>query len=51
LKNETSVSGAAQDVKVTIPEMVEYLVSKGYESDYSMEDFRRGVSLLEKKLK
>lgn len=51
MEGKTSISGAAEMASLTIPEMVEYLVSKGYKSDYSVEDFRRGVTLLEAKLK
>jgi len=49
-EGKISISGAAQTANLTIPEMVEYLVSKGYKSDYSLEDFRRGVAILEKEL-
>jgi predicted HTH domain antitoxin len=51
MEGKVSISGAAQTARLTIPEMLDYLVSQGYKSDYSMEDFRRGVTLLEKKLK
>ncbi len=50
MESKVSISGAAEAAKLTIPEMVEYLVAKGYRSEYSVEDFRRGVALLEKKL-
>ena len=50
LEGKTSISGAAEMANLTIPEMVEFLVSRGYRSGYSLEDFRRGVTLLEKKL-
>lgn len=51
LEGKTSISGAAEVAGLIIPEMVEFLVSKGYKSSYSLEDFRRGVTLLEKRLK
>jgi len=51
MEGKTSISGAAEVAALTIPEMVEYLVGKGYKSSYSLEDFRRGVTLLEKRLK
>jgi predicted HTH domain antitoxin len=51
MEGKTSISGAAEEAKLTVPEMVDYLVTKGYKSEYSMEDFTRGVTLLEKKLK
>ncbi len=51
MEGKVSISGAADAAKLTIPEMVDYLVCKGFRSDYSLEDFRRGVTLLEKKLK
>ena len=51
MKGKTSISGAAEVAALTIPEMVEYLVRKGHKSSYSLEDFRRGVTLLEKRLK
>ncbi len=51
MEGKISISGAAENAEVTIPEMVDYLVCKGYKSDYSVNDFRRGVTLLEKKLK
>lgn len=51
MEGKISISGAAENAQVTIPEMVDYLVCKGYKSEYSVYDFRRGASLLEKKLK
>lgn len=51
MEGKISISGAAENAEVTIPEMVDYLVCKGYKSEYSVNDFRRGVTLLEKKLK
>jgi predicted HTH domain antitoxin len=51
MEGKISISGAAENAEVTIPEMVDYLVCKGYRSEYSVNDFRRGVTLLEKKLK
>ena len=51
MEGKISLSGAAEKAQLTIPEMVDYLVCKGYKSDYSMDDFREGVALLEKKLK
>ena len=51
MEGKISISGAAEIADVTIPEMVDYLVCKGYRSEYSVNDFRRGVTLLEKKLK
>jgi predicted HTH domain antitoxin len=50
MEGKISISGAAETAKLTIPETVDYLVCKGFKSEYSMEDFRRGVNLLEKKL-
>ena len=51
VEGKISISGAAETARLTITEMVDYLVCKGYKSDYSIDDFRRGVTLLEKKLK
>lgn len=45
------ISGAAEMADLTILEMVDYLVCNGFRSEYSIDDFRRGVTLLEKKLK
>ncbi|MCW3998622.1 MAG: UPF0175 family protein [Candidatus Bathyarchaeota archaeon] len=50
MEGKISLSGAAERAQLTIPEMVDYLVCKGYKSDYSMDDFREGVALLEKEL-
>lgn len=50
MEGKVSISGAAETAKLTIPEMVDYLVCKGFKSEYSVEDFRQGVTLLEKKL-
>jgi len=50
MEGKISISGAAEMTKLTIPEMVDYLVGKGFKSEYSVDDFRRGVTLLEKKL-
>jgi len=44
-----SISGAAELANLTIPEMVEYLVAKGYRSSYALDNFRKGLTLLEKK--
>jgi len=43
MEGKTSISGAAEVASLTIPEMVEYLVNKGYKSSYSLEDFRRKI--------
>jgi predicted HTH domain antitoxin len=51
MEGKISISGAAENAQVTIPEIVDYLVCKGYKSEYSVNDFRRGVTLLEKKFK
>ncbi len=51
MEGKISISGASEMAKLTIPEMVDYLVSKGFKSDYSTDDLRRGVALLKKKLK
>jgi predicted HTH domain antitoxin len=51
MEGKISISGAAEIARLTIPEMVDYLVCKGFRSEYSVEDFRRGEALLEKKLK
>ncbi len=51
MEGKISISGAAETARLTIPEMVDYLVCKGFKSEYSVEDFRRGSTLLEKKLK
>ena len=51
MEGKASISGAADMAGLTIPEMVDYLVSKGYRSGCSLEDFRRGISLLEERLK
>jgi len=50
-QGKLSISGAADMATLTIPEMVQFLVERGYRSSYSLEDYRRGVELLEKKLK
>jgi predicted HTH domain antitoxin len=39
MEGKVSISGAAEMTKLTIPEMVDYLVGKGYRSEYSMDDF------------
>jgi len=49
MEGKVSISGAAEMAGLTIPEMVEYLVSKGFKSEYSTDDFRVGIALLEKK--
>ena len=50
MEGKISISGAAEIADITIPEMVDYLVCKGYRSEYSVDDFKRGITLLEKKL-
>ena len=49
VEGKISISGAAEIAGLMIPEMVDYLVCKGFRSEYSIDDFRRGVTLLEKK--
>jgi predicted HTH domain antitoxin len=49
MEGKISISGAAENAGLMIPEMVNYLVCKGFRSEYSIDDFRRGVNLLEKK--
>jgi len=51
VEGKTSISGAAEMAGVTIREMVQLLVSKGYGSSYSLEDFRRGAKLFQKTVK
>jgi len=51
VEGKTSISGAAEMAGLTIPEMVQLLVSKGYRSSYSLEDFRKGVKMLQKMTK
>ena len=51
VEGKTSISGAAEMAGLTIPEMVQLLVSKGYGSSYSLEDFRKGVKMLQKMTK
>jgi hypothetical protein len=51
IEGKASISGAADIAGLTIPEMVDYLVSRGYRSGYSLVDFRRGVTILEERLK
>jgi len=51
VEGKTSISGAAEMAGLTIPEMVQLLVSKGYRSSYSLEDFRKGVRMLQKMTK
>jgi len=51
MEGKISISGAAETARLTIPEMADYLVCKDFKLEYSVEDFRRGTALLEKKLK
>jgi metal-responsive CopG/Arc/MetJ family transcriptional regulator len=51
IQGKTSISGAAENAKITIPEMIQHLTTKGYTSQYSLEDFKRGTQLLQTKLK
>ena len=48
MDGKTLISGAAETAGVAMPEVVQLLVSKGYRSSYSSEDFRSGVKLLQK---
>ena len=45
-----SIEFKKERASLAISEMIEYLINKGYESSYSLKDFRRGKRLLEKKL-
>ncbi len=41
-----SISGAAEMAELTIREMIEYLIEKGYRSTYTYEDLKREIKVL-----
>lgn len=41
-----SVSGAAEMAELTIREMIDYLVEKGYKSAYTYEDLKKEIKVL-----
>ena len=47
-KGKTTMSGAAQQANLTIWEMEEYLIDKGYKSEYSIDDLEKEIALLNK---
>ncbi len=47
MKGELSISGAADTAKITVWEMMNYLVDEGYRSDYSGTDMMEEIELLE----
>lgn len=46
-EGKTSISGAAEVAGLTIREMIEYLIEKGYRSSYSYEDLKKELKVLE----
>jgi len=48
-EGKITISEAAQQASLTIWEMEEYLVDKGYKSDYSIDDLEKEILLLSKK--
>ncbi len=47
MKGELSISGAADMAKITVWDMMNYLVDEGYRSDYSARDMMEEIELLE----
>ena len=47
MKGELSISGAADMAKITVWDMMNYLVDEGYRSDYSSTDTMEELELLE----
>ncbi len=45
-QGKISISKAAEDTGLTVGEIEEYMVSKGYRSKYSTEDLERELELL-----
>src|SRR3989338_699014 len=48
-EGKITISEAAQQASLTIWEMEEYLVDKGYKSDYSIDDLEKEILLMSKK--
>lgn len=46
-EGKTSISGAAKMAGLTVREMVEYLIEKGYRSSYTYEDLKKEISILD----
>ncbi|HLC45974.1 MAG TPA: UPF0175 family protein [archaeon] len=46
IEGKTTISGAAHAAGLTVWEMEQYLVSKGFKSDYSVEDLQKGLKAL-----
>jgi len=47
IKGELSISGAADMAKITVWDMMKYLVDQGYRSSYSSRDMMEEMELLE----
>lgn len=45
-EGKTSISGAAEMAELTIREMIDYLVGKGYRSSYTYEDLKKEIEVL-----
>ncbi|MFQ6003833.1 MAG: UPF0175 family protein [Candidatus Zixiibacteriota bacterium] len=45
-EGKTSISGAAEIAGLTIREMIDYLIEKGYRSSYTHEDLKEEMKVL-----
>jgi metal-responsive CopG/Arc/MetJ family transcriptional regulator len=45
-EGKVSISGAAEKAEISIREMIDYLLEKGYKSSYTYEDLKRETETL-----
>ncbi len=45
-EGKTSISGAAEMAGLTIREMIDYLIERGYRSSYTYEDLKKEMGIL-----
>jgi len=46
-EGKITITAAAKTANLTVHEMIDYLIESGYKTEYTLEDFRREIKLLQ----
>jgi len=46
-EGKITITAAAKTANLTVHEMINYLIKSGYKTEYTLEDFRREIKLLQ----
>ena len=46
-EGKITITAAAKTANLTVHEMIDYLIKSGYKTEYTLEDFRREIKLLQ----